>query len=149
MNFTYKKVTTSDKDFASLVQELNSSLRQITDDSGESSFSPDEFNSQLDGCMVVCLDNQPVACGVFRYFSDGVCELKRMYSKQPKAGAFILNLLEEYAATLGYQKAILSTRRVNLKAVRFYQRNGYKECAPYGKYIGVSRSICLSKPLSK
>ncbi|HFQ4840370.1 TPA: hypothetical protein ACGU2D_004821, partial [Vibrio vulnificus] len=39
MKFEHKKVEPSNSDFQSLVAELNSSLTQITSDSGESSFA--------------------------------------------------------------------------------------------------------------
>ncbi len=147
MKFEHKKLEPSNSDFQSLVAELNSSLTQITSDTGESSFASDTFDSSRDGCIVVYLDTVAVACGVFRYHENEVCELKRMYSKESGAGSYLLKQLECYAVTKGYKKTILSTRRVNSKAVSFYERNSYSESSAYGKYVGVKRSICLSKVL--
>lgn len=147
MKFEHKKVEPSNSDFQSLVAELNSSLTQITSDSGESSFTSDAFDSSKDGCIVVYLNSVAVACGVFRYHESEVCELKRMYSNKSGAGSYLLKQLECYAVNKGYRKAILSTRRVNSKAVSFYERNSYSESSAYGKYVGVKRSICLSKVL--
>ncbi|WP_341274545.1 GNAT family N-acetyltransferase [Vibrio vulnificus] len=147
MKFEHKKLEPSNSDFQSLVAELNSSLTQITSDTGESSFASDTFDSSRDGCIVVYLDTVAVACGVFRYHENEVCELKRMYSKKSGAGSYLLKQLECYAVTKGYKKTILSTRRVNSKAVSFYERNSYSESSAYGKYVGVKRSICLSKVL--
>ncbi len=147
MRFEHKKVEPNNIDFQSLVAELNSSLSQITNDSGESSFSSDAFDSSKDGCIVVYLNKIAVACGVFRHHQNEVCELKRMYSNKPGAGGYLLKQLECYAVEKGYKKAVLSTRRINLKAVNFYRRNSYLESGAYGKYVGVKRSICLSKAL--
>lgn len=147
MRFEHKKVEPSNIDFQSLVAELNSSLSQITNDSGESSFSSDAFDSSKDGCIVVYLNKVAVACGVFRRHQNEVCELKRMYSNKPGAGSYLLKQLECYAVEKGYKKAVLSTRRINSKAVNFYKRNSYSESGAYGKYVGVKRSICLSKAL--
>ncbi|OQK29650.1 GNAT family N-acetyltransferase [Vibrio parahaemolyticus] len=147
MRFEHKKVEPSNIDFQSLVAELNSSLSQITNDSGESSFSSDAFDPSKDGCIVVYLNKVAVACGVFRHHQNEVCELKRMYSNKPGAGGYLLKQLECYAVEKGYKKAVLSTRRINLKAVNFYKRNSYSESGAYGKYVGVKRSICLSKAL--
>ncbi len=147
MRFEHKKVEPSNIDFQSLVAELNSSLSQITNDSGESSLSSDAFDSSKDGCIVVYLNKVAVACGVFRHHQNEVCELKRMYSNKPGAGGYLLKQLECYAVEKGYKKAVLSTRRINLKAVNFYKRNSYLESGAYGKYVGVKRSICLSKAL--
>lgn len=147
MKFEHKKVEPNNIDFQSLVAELNSSLSQITQDSGESSFSLDAFDSLKDGCIVVYLNKSAVACGVFRYHQSDICELKRMYSNTSGAGTYLLEQLESYAIEKGYKNAVLSTRRVNLKAVNFYLRNAYAESDAYGKYVGVRRSICLSKAL--
>ncbi|MBW3695509.1 GNAT family N-acetyltransferase [Vibrio sp. T187] len=147
MNFEHKKVEPNNSDFRLLVAELNSSLNQITGDSGESSFAYEAFNPLKDGCIVVYLNDVAVACGVFRHHVRGICELKRMYSKKSGAGSYLLTQLECYAVNKGYQEAVLSTRRVNSKAMGFYARHSYSETCAYGKYVGVSRSICLSKVL--
>ncbi|WP_047043157.1 GNAT family N-acetyltransferase [Vibrio mexicanus] len=147
MKFVHKIVEPSNGDFQLLVAALNSVLTQITSDSGENSFVSDAFDSSKDGCIVVYLNNVAVGCGVFRYHESEVCELKRMYSSKPGAGSYLLKQLECYAIEKGYRKAVLSTRRVNSKAVRFYERNSYSESCAYGKYVGTSRSICLSKKL--
>ncbi|MCX8788118.1 GNAT family N-acetyltransferase [Vibrio parahaemolyticus] len=104
MRFEHKKVEPSNIDFQSLVAELNSSLSQITNDSGESSFSSDAFDPSKDGCIVVYLNKVAVACGVFRHHQNEVCELKRMYSNKPGAGGYLLKQLECYAVEKGYKK---------------------------------------------
>ena len=147
MEFEYKKVEPNHRDFQSLITGLNSSLRQITNDTGESSFASDSFDPLKDGCIVVYLNDSAVACGVFRYHESEVCELKRMYSNKAGAGSYLLKRLECFAIEKGYRKAVLSTRRVNSKAVTFYCRHSYSESSAYGKYVGVDRSICLSKML--
>ncbi|WP_394128639.1 GNAT family N-acetyltransferase [Vibrio hepatarius] len=148
MKFEHKKVEPSNSDFQLLVAELNSSLTQITSDSGESSFTPDNFDSSKDGCVVVYLNTVAVACGVFRYHESEVCELKRMYSNKSGAGSYLLKQLEYYAVNKGYKRVILSTRRINSKAVSFYKRHSYLESSAYGKYVGVEGSICLAKVLN-
>ncbi|MDO6684568.1 MULTISPECIES: GNAT family N-acetyltransferase [unclassified Agarivorans] len=145
--FKHRKVEPSNGDFQSLVAELNSSLTLITGDSGESSFVSDTFEPSKDGCIVVYLNNVAVACGIFKYHVTDVCELKRMYSNKSGAGSYLLKQLECYAVDKGYLKAILSTRRVNSKAISFYKRSSYLESCAYGKYVGLNRSICLSKAL--
>ncbi|MCX2761059.1 GNAT family N-acetyltransferase [Vibrio sp. Sgm 22] len=147
MEFEYRKVEPNHRDFQSLIAELNLSLRQITNDTGESSFVSDAFEPSKDGCIVVYLNDSAVACGVFRYHGSEVCELKRMYSNKAGAGSYLLKQLECLAIEKGYRKAILSTRRVNSKAVTFYCRHSYSESGAYGKYVGVDRSICFSKML--
>lgn len=149
MAYQFKKVTPSHQDFIALVDELNLSLNSITSDSGEASFVSGAFNPEHDGCLLVYHHNKPVACGVFRFHAYGTCELKRMYSKQKGAGSALLEALEGYAIEKGYSKAVLSTRSVNENAIGFYRRHGFGEIEAYGKYIGLTRSICMGKALMR
>ena len=148
MNFIGKRVEPSSPDYKLLIKELNRSLLEITNDSGESSFSLDEIDIEEAGFMVVYLDSAPVACGSFRKLNSITCEFKRMYSKQPGAGRFLIKELEIYAKHKGYFSAVLSTRRINSKAVNYYQRNSYSEIKPYGKYVGRTQSICMGKKIA-
>ncbi|WP_242658966.1 hypothetical protein [Vibrio sp. 10N.222.47.A9] len=88
MEFEYKKVKPNNRDFQSLITELNLSLRKITNDTGESSFVSDTYDPLKDGCIVVYLNDSAVACGVFRYHESEICELKRMYSNKAGAGSY-------------------------------------------------------------
>ena len=148
MAFEYIKTEPTHADFLVLVAELNLSLQQITNDSGERSFSAEAFDPEQDGCLIVYDNKEAVACGVFRSSGNETCELKRMYSKKSGAGSFLIKQLEVYALSKGYRRAVLSTRRVNEKAVGFYRRHAYAEIEPYGKYVGAAKSICLGKRLN-
>ena len=147
LNLEAKPVKPDHADFIALVQELNLALTKITNDSGASSFSAEAFDETRDGCVVIYADTVPVSCGLFRYHAKEVCELKRMYSKLPGSGSFLLKTLERYAMSKGYQQALLSTRRINTKAVNFYKKHSYTVAKPYGKYVKASQSICFTKYL--
>ncbi len=148
MDFEHTHANPNHDDVKSLVNELNFALSKITMDSGEGSFSSENFNPALDGCIVVYCNSTAVACGIFRHHTSTVCELKRMYSNLPSAGSYLLKQLEASAISKGYQSAILSTRRVNTQAVNFYIKNAYRESEAYGKYVGLEKSICFRKTLS-
>ncbi|CCN37572.1 putative Acyl-CoA N-acyltransferase [Vibrio nigripulchritudo SFn27] len=143
----FKASSPDSSDFQALINQLNRSLTQITQDSGESSFQAEEFSPQRDGALVGYDQDEPVACGSFRFHQQGICEVKRMFSAKPGSGSALLIALEDFARSKGYQRAILSTRRVNTQAVNFYLKNGYVEIPPYGKYVGREISICLGKSL--
>ncbi len=143
----FKYVAPDDRDFLSLVKELNKSLTSITNDSGESSFKAEAFNSEKDGYLVGYLNGEPTVCGGFRYHSESACEIKRMYSAKPGLGSLLLSELESYALSKGYRSALLSTRRVNTKAVSFYEKHGYHNMPAYGRYVGREVSVCLGKKL--
>ncbi|WP_325894574.1 GNAT family N-acetyltransferase [Grimontia sp. NTOU-MAR1] len=122
-------------------------LQNITGDSGQNSFSADDFDPDKDGCIVVYVNKIAVACGVFRYYEPNTCEFKRMYSKYVGAGGFLLSQLEFEAFNRGYTKVLLSTRRVNTQAVRFYLHNSFNEIEAFGRYVGIEKSICFGKQL--
>jgi ribosomal protein S18 acetylase RimI-like enzyme len=71
-----------------------------------------------------------------------------MFSKVKGAGGYLISQLESYARQKGYERAVLSTRRVNELAINFYKRHGYSEIEAYGKYVHKDRSICLGKVLT-
>ncbi|WP_092207701.1 GNAT family N-acetyltransferase [Desulfoluna spongiiphila] len=134
-------------DSISLVNELSEILSRITGDSGKSSFNEYEFE-QNGGKFIVAYENDnAIACGSIRQFDEESCEIKRMYSRKSGLGKQVLKELENQAKLLKYTKLMLSTRRVNLKAVNFYMRNGFIEIPPYGKYKSRKESICLAKIL--
>ncbi len=131
-----------------LIDELSRRLQDLTGDDGRSSFAGEAFDPAKDAFLVVCLGDTPVACGAIVGVDERVCEIKRMYARLSGLGTKVLHLLEAKAYEMGYARLRLSTRRVNTRAVRFYQKRGFKEIASYGKYMGVEVSICLGKPVS-
>ena len=137
-------------DAAALIEELSSALKDITGDSGKSSFDADDVRA-AGARFIVARDADGVAvgCGALRPLADGVAELKRMYARPGNrgAGSALLAFLEGEAATLGYRAIWLSTRAVNERAVQFYRARGYATITNYGKYAGRTDSVCLAKPL--
>ncbi|MGF1720669.1 GNAT family N-acetyltransferase [Vibrio kyushuensis] len=148
MHLKHKITDPECSDFSALTNELNVALKEITSDTGESSFLRDEFCPTTDGCLVVYSKGKAVACGLFRKHNDSSCELKRMYSNVKGAGSYLILQLESYAAHKGYEHAILSTRILNKTAISFYKHHGYREIDAYGKYAHTNSSICLGKALT-
>jgi len=133
-----------------LIGELDAALAAITGDSGASSFDPDDCRGP-GAAFVVAYDAAGTAlgCGAVRALNGDVGELKRMYARPGSgAGAHILAELERLATECGYRALWLSTRRVNARAVGFYERHGYLEVPPYGRYVGRAVSICLGRSLA-
>ncbi|TCM22419.1 acetyltransferase (GNAT) family protein [Novosphingobium sp. PhB165] len=131
----------------SVMERLSRVLNAITGDGGTSSFDPaDVLVSRA--LFVVARDEHGAAigCGAYRPLEGDVAEIKRMYAEHG-SGAAILSHLEAAARADGYGAAWLSTRRVNARAVSFYERHGYVEIAPYGRYADRPQSICLGKML--
>ena len=133
-----------------LIGELDAALAAITGDSGAASFDPDDCRGP-GAAFVVAYDATGTAlgCGAVRALNGDVGELKRMYARPGSgAGAHILAELERLATECGYRALWLSTRRVNARAVGFYERHGYLEVPPSGRYVGRAVSICLGRSLA-
>lgn len=132
-----------------LIAELDAALAAITGDSGASSFDPQDCRGP-GAVFVIAYDVQGVAvgCGALRPLEGEVGEIKRMYARPGSgAGAAVLAGLERHAAAHGYRRLSLSTRRLNVRAIDFYERHGYVEVPPYGRYVGRAVSICLGRRL--
>ena len=62
-------------------------------------------------------------------------------------GWAILQHLETLAFRDGYRELWLETRAVNRRAVRFYERNGYRVIPNFGTYVGRAEAVCFAKTL--
>ncbi|MDU4353713.1 MULTISPECIES: GNAT family N-acetyltransferase [Enterobacteriaceae] len=137
-------------DSQALIEKLSAVLARITGSSGKRSFNIDDLQSAR-SVWALARNAQGVAigCGAIRPLTQETAELKRMYSTGSEAGvgSAILCFLEEAARTLGYREVTLETRRVNHKAVAFYEKHGYTVTDNYGVYIGRAEAVCFIKRL--
>jgi GNAT superfamily N-acetyltransferase len=133
-----------------LLAELGAALAGITGSDGSASFDADDVRGPR-ACFLVASapDGSPAGCGALRPLADGIAELKRMYARPGSgAGAHLLAALERHALAFGYRELWLETRRVNLRAVAFYERHGYRVIPNFGKYAGRPEAVCLGKPVA-
>ncbi len=134
-----------------LLASLSQSLQLITGSCGAASF--DVRDVKVEGaCFVVArsADGVALGCGALRPLGPGVAELKRMYAVPGSGGvgSSVLAFLERKAGEFGYCQVWLETRKVNERAVAFYERHGYSPIANFGRYIGRPEAICLGKHLT-
>ena len=132
-----------------VVAELDAALAAITGETGAASFDPQDCRG-AGACFVLAYDadGSAAGCGAMRALAGDIGELKRMYARPGSgAGAHLLAELERHAAACGYRQLWLTTRRVNARAVAFYERHGYVPVAPYGRYVGRAASVCLGRRL--
>ena len=132
-----------------LIGELDAALAALCGDSGAGSFDPASVRGPGAVFLVArTAQGEAVGCGALRPLAPGVAELKRMYARPGSgAGRCLLAALEAQAAAFGYRDIWLSTRRVNLRALGFYERSGYAPVDNYGRYAGRDASVCLGKRL--
>lgn len=132
-----------------LLGELAATLAALTGDSGNASFDAADVRGPR-GCFVLArVDGAAVGCGALRPLSAQVAELKSMYARPGTAGvgSALLAHLEARAVALGCTELWLETRQVNVRAVRFYERHGFRRIDNYGKYVGVAAAVCYAKML--
>ena len=138
-------------DALALVAELSAVLAAITGASGQASFGVSDVRVPR-ACFAVARDTagSAVGCGALRPLESDVGEVKRMYARPGTrgVGAAVLHFLEREAAGLGYAALRLSTRRVNERAVAFYERHGYARIDGYGRYAGSEVSVCFEKRIA-
>jgi putative acetyltransferase len=144
------RTNSSDKDFQSLVIELDKDLKERN---GESNDFFAQFNKiDLIKNAVVAYDhNQPVGCGAMKEYDETSMEIKRMYVPIENRGkgiaGAILVELENWARELGYKKCVLETGNKMPEAIGLYKKSGYEIIPNYGQYLGVEMSICFGKKL--
>ncbi|WP_326982167.1 GNAT family N-acetyltransferase [Chryseobacterium sp. MYb264] len=147
---TIIRTDSSNADFQYLVQFLDQDL--AVRDGDEHSFYH-QFNAinQLKNCVLLYIDEKPVACGAFKKFEDDTVEIKRMFVLPDFRGngyaSKILAELEIWAKEDGFNFGVLETGLKQPEAIALYQNNGYKLIPNYGQYIGIENSVCYKKAL--
>ncbi len=99
--------------------------------------------------------DEAVGCGGVALLV-GCAELKRMYVRESVRGQGIapalLSRLREEAQTAGYRMLRLETGTEQHAAIRFYQREGFRPCSPFGDYAsmqpdGIAASVFMEQTL--
>lgn len=133
-----------------LIEQLSTELAAITGNNGKSHFSAEAIDAKR-SIWVLAKDQQgrAVGCASLRPLSDDVAELKRMYSDRSVSGVgtALLEHLQRWAVSAGFEEIQLSTRAINARAVAFYLKHGFEQIENYGPYVGRTESVCLSKTL--
>jgi putative acetyltransferase len=90
--------------------------------------------------FVARLDGAAVACGGIGFY-DGYAELKRMYAAPHVRGQgvarAVLQRLEAEAREAGITVVRIETGNLQTEAMRFYEREGYAKCGPFGPYAAM------------
>jgi len=113
------------------------------------------FNPQV-RFFLARLDGVAVGCGGVALLPD-FAEMKRMYVREVARGHGVARALlarieeEAHAARLALLRLETGTRQA--AALRFYERAGFRRCAPFGVYAAmapqaIATSIFLEKPLA-
>lgn len=103
--------------------------------------------------LVASVADQAVGCGALQPTDDPeVAELKRMYVVPYVRGkgvaSAVLAALEAWAPELGYRSIRLATGVRQPEAIALYEKRGYGEITPYGKYADEPLTRCYGKVLA-
>jgi ribosomal protein S18 acetylase RimI-like enzyme len=138
-------------DAQALMVELSDALTAITGASGQASFDPADVRVAR-ACFALArdADGRALGCGALRPLATDIAEIKRMFARPGTrgVGGALLRFLLQEAQRFGYTATRLSTRRVNERAVAFYERHGYRRIAGYGRYADSAVSVCFEKALA-
>jgi GNAT superfamily N-acetyltransferase len=95
---------------------------------------------------------QAVGGGARRRLSPVSAEFKRMYVTPASRGSGVatglLRALEAAARDRGWSTLRLETGPAQPDAIRFYEREGYREIPLYGPYVGSDLSVCYERVLA-
>jgi GNAT superfamily N-acetyltransferase len=147
---TVRRTDSSDSHFRTLTGLLDAELAIIDGDDHK-------FYQQFDGiddikyALVAYVDEQPVACGAIKHFSDDSAEVKRMYVKTSHRrlgiASVIVRELVMWAKDLGYRYCVLETGKRQPAAIALYTRLGFEVIPNYGQYAGVANSVCFRRKI--
>jgi putative acetyltransferase len=145
-----KRTDSTDKDFISLVRDLDADLAKR--DGADHSFYA-QFNKidRIKFAVVAYDDGTPVGCGAIKENGPDAMEIKRMFvtpaSRGKGVAGAVLAELEKWAAELSFTNCLLETGKRQPEAIRLYTRNGYLPTPNYGQYIGIENSLCFRKEI--
>ena len=106
----------------------------------------------IDLFLVATDDSGPIACGALRRLDATSAEIKRMYVVPARRGSGVatalLKALEVAARSRGWTTLRLETGPAQPDAIRFYEREGYRQIPLFGAYTDSDVSVCYERPLT-
>ena len=114
-------------------------------------FVPYNISESITDVLIAYMDDNAVACGGLKKYSDTDVEIKRVWVDPDFRGKHIatelMDLIEKRAAEMGYKRTILQTREIMKDAVGLYQKREYEKIENYPPYDKLDGAICFAKKL--
>ena len=136
---------------AALEQEYRAGYGALLDRE-EGVYHPDEFAPPHGAFVVIRDGEETMAGGALRRLSDGVGEIKRMWTAPRARGRGyarrVLAVLEATAIDYGYRKLRLETAKPLLAAIALYRSVGYEPAEAYGMFRDDPHFVYYEKRLS-
>jgi GNAT superfamily N-acetyltransferase len=150
MHFIY--TNGEDRGFIGLCGELDDYLNEIAGgEKKRKEYLPYNTLEDIHDVVLAFENHIPVACAGFKYYADGIAEVKRVFVKEDYRGRgislLLMKHLEQKAKQQGYRSLILETGEPLIAAMGLYKKIGFKRVENYGPYIGMKQSICMKKEI--
>lgn len=155
MAITLEHTTTPTRDACDLIEALEAELSEGYEAHQRHGLSVAQVFQPHIAFFIARLDGKAVGCGGVA-FDDGFAEVKRMYVRPAARGAgvaqAVLARLEQEARARGYRHLMLETGDELHRAIRLYERAGFRACDAFGQYRAmrpqqIERSRFFEKPL--
>jgi putative acetyltransferase len=155
MSLTVEHVRSATHDARSLVAELDALLNADSPPENRHGYSIERIFQPGVLFFIARLDGEAVGCGGVA-FADGFAEVKRMYVRPPARGrnvaTALLKRLEDEARGRGVRRLVLETGDNRYAAIKFYEREGFTRCGPFGPYLvmeprAIAQSVFFEKQI--
>lgn len=147
---TLIRTNSDNKDFRELVLALDLDL-QVRDGEEHSFFAQYNKIDAIQHVVVAYDGNSPVGCGAVKPYDNTTMEVKRMFVPLERRGegiaSLVLQELEKWCITMGFEKCILETGEKQPEAIKLYKKNHYAIIPNFGQYANVESSVCFEKKL--
>lgn len=147
---TIRRTTAENREFQKLVLALDQELA-IRDGELHSFYHQFNKSKTLQQVVLAFINNQAIACGALKQYTDNIVEIKRMFVLESQRGkgiaSSVLTELETWARDLHYERCILETGINQPEAINLYKKNNYTIIPNYGPYQTAETSICFEKIL--
>lgn len=114
-------------------------------------FIPYNISMSIQDVLIAYIDDVPVACSGLKKYSEKDIEIKRVWVEPEYRGHHIatdiMEIIENKARQLDFQRTILQTREIMTDAVELYIKLGYHRIDNYPPYNELDGAICFAKDL--
>jgi len=136
-------------DAIALIDELQTHLESFYPPESRHGFSVERLVAEGVAFFVLRVDGAAAGCGGILLVGTEYGEIKRMYVRPAYRGAaygkVILDRLAEHAVAHGVTLLRLETGIHQKAAIRLYEREGFRQIAPFGPYWDDPVSRCYEK----
>lgn len=139
-------------DFIELCRLLDEDLDEtVGRDKQRKQYAQYNTLDKINDVILFYVDKTAVGCASFKFYDEGIAEVKRVFVRKEYRGQGIskrlMNCLEEQAKCKGFHTLILETGAVLVEATGLYRKIGYQIIENYGQYKDMKESICMQKTI--